>query len=132
MRATTRLGRNIETVFRLTPIQEGILYHSLMPEARGTYVQQYTSTLKGKLDKERFRAAWKTVIRRHPAMRSRGVGLKLVYTGHGPQPYNYDGQFRDAFPNIDHNRVTVSFRRDANHRFTRKDHRDELVSEIGG
>ncbi len=69
MGATTQLGRNIETVFRLTPIQEGILYHSRMPEAPGTYVQQYTCTLEGKTDEERFRAAWKTVIRRRPAMR---------------------------------------------------------------
>ena len=36
MGATRQLGRNIETVFRLMPIQEGILYHSLMLEAPGT------------------------------------------------------------------------------------------------
>ncbi len=61
---------NIEALFRLTPTQEGILYHSLLAPESGVYIQQYVCSIEGELDVDAFRSAWSAVSDRHPAMRT--------------------------------------------------------------
>lgn len=60
----------------------------------------------------------------------RGARLQLVFTGHGPQPYNYESQFADAFPTLAGEGVEVSYFPDATHTFTRVDHRRDLIDEV--
>ncbi|MEM8713685.1 MAG: condensation domain-containing protein, partial [Planctomycetota bacterium] len=61
---------NVEGIHRLTPTQEGILFHAVQGEQEGLYVQQFTCVLVGDLDVERFRTAWQATVDRHPGLRS--------------------------------------------------------------
>ncbi|QDV10111.1 Linear gramicidin synthase subunit D [Planctomycetes bacterium Poly30] len=61
---------NVESVYRLTSTQEGILFHAVQDEASGLYLQQFTAVLVGELDVERFRRAWDDTVARHPALRA--------------------------------------------------------------
>ncbi|MEH6824421.1 MAG: amino acid adenylation domain-containing protein [Motiliproteus sp.] len=63
-------SRNIESVYGLTSLQEGILYHSLGSEDPGVYLGQYSATLLGDLNAEMLRDAWDQVVIRHGALRS--------------------------------------------------------------
>ncbi len=61
--------RNIESIFPLTPMQEGILFHSLMTPDSGMYFEQFSCKIHGNLDVELFQSAWEQIINRHPALR---------------------------------------------------------------
>lgn len=61
---------NIEAIFPLNAVQDGVLYHTLYSPGSSLYVQQYVASIEGPLDPDRFESAWKTVIGRHQAMRS--------------------------------------------------------------
>lgn len=66
----TQPSRNIEAVHRLSPVQEGILYHTLLADDPGMYVQQYSCQLTGEVDSDLFRAAWDRVISEYAALRT--------------------------------------------------------------
>jgi amino acid adenylation domain-containing protein len=76
----TKLGRGkfvppagdgrVEDIYPLTPMQQGILFHSLYRRASGEYVEQFSCDLRGPLDVPAFRRAWERVISRHPALRT--------------------------------------------------------------
>ncbi|MER0239568.1 amino acid adenylation domain-containing protein [Fulvimarina sp. MAC8] len=57
-------------LFDLTPMQAGMLFHSLMEPDSGTYFEQCWCTVEGTLDEAAFVAAWREVIRRHEVLRS--------------------------------------------------------------
>ncbi len=62
---------NIEAVYALTPVQEGMLYHAIDAPGSGVYVNQFAATLRGgSLDAPAFQAAWAAVIARHSALRT--------------------------------------------------------------
>ncbi|KUL58504.1 non-ribosomal peptide synthetase [Streptomyces sp. NRRL S-1521] len=62
----------IDEILPLTPLQEGILFHSLAEDgARGLYVAQYTVPLEGPLDEARLRDAVRRTLVRHPNLRAR-------------------------------------------------------------
>ena len=63
-------GGEIEDVYPLSPLQEGMLFHSTLEPESGIYVQQLTCLLRGKLDVRAFEGAWTTVLERHPILRS--------------------------------------------------------------
>ncbi len=54
----------------LTPLQEGLLFHSLLEPASAAYCDQLAWTLSGELDTESFRRAWELLVERHGALRS--------------------------------------------------------------
>ena len=62
--------RNIETAYLLSPMQQGMLFHSLYAPESGVYVEQLTAELVGSLDVAAFRHAWQQVVDRHPILRS--------------------------------------------------------------
>lgn len=63
--------RNIESIYPLAPLQEGILFHTLMaPDDAGIYIPQMAYHLEGPIDRPRMRAAWQGVLARHSALRS--------------------------------------------------------------
>ncbi|MDJ0953253.1 MAG: amino acid adenylation domain-containing protein [Acidimicrobiia bacterium] len=66
----TTPGSNLEAIYPLSPVQEGILFHTLYSPEAPLYVQQYVSTIEGDLDVPEFRENWNTVIRRHQVLRS--------------------------------------------------------------
>ncbi|NLC71631.1 MAG: amino acid adenylation domain-containing protein, partial [Desulfuromonadaceae bacterium] len=62
-----RLYPDLETALPLTPLQQGILFHSL--ESPGAYQVQLCFRIEGIFDTQRFAAAWKEVLGRHQILR---------------------------------------------------------------
>ncbi len=61
----------LEDVWPLSPLQSGMLFHATFDEAApDVYEGQRALTLDGPLDADRLRAAWETVLRRHPILRA--------------------------------------------------------------
>jgi amino acid adenylation domain-containing protein len=75
----------IEDIYPLTPLQEGMLFHTLMAPGSGIYLMQDRFELQGRVDVAAFREAWDRVIRRHPVLRTgfvwetRSVPHQIVY-----------------------------------------------------
>ncbi|HEU4597136.1 MAG TPA: amino acid adenylation domain-containing protein [Pyrinomonadaceae bacterium] len=66
-----RRGRNIAEVYPLSPMQQGMVFHSLLEgQSGGAYFEQLHCRVEGALDAERFRAAWAALLRRHPILRT--------------------------------------------------------------
>ena len=62
--------RNIKAIYPLTPMQEGMLFHSLKDPDSGVYVEQMTARLRGPLDIDAFRRAWELMVTRHSVLRT--------------------------------------------------------------
>ncbi|UZW63316.1 amino acid adenylation domain-containing protein [Lysobacter enzymogenes] len=61
---------SIEDLHPLTPLQQGLLFHSLAAPDTGVYVNQMSCELGGELDIAAFRTAWLEVVRRHEIFRT--------------------------------------------------------------
>lgn len=62
--------RNVQNMYALTPMQEGMLFHALY-EAGGTaYLEQTMYRIGGRLDRAVFEATWNTVMARHDVLRT--------------------------------------------------------------
>ncbi|UZI26833.1 non-ribosomal peptide synthetase [Streptomyces sp. VB1] len=62
--------RNIEDVLPLSPLQEGMLFHSVHDEGPADlYVRQLAVDLHGELDRDRLYAAAEALLRRHANLR---------------------------------------------------------------
>jgi amino acid adenylation domain-containing protein len=60
----------IEDCYPLSPMQEGMLFHTLMNPVSGIYLMQQFYAWEGRLDREAFGRAWQRVIDRHPMLRT--------------------------------------------------------------
>ncbi|MFP3187007.1 MAG: condensation domain-containing protein, partial [Paraburkholderia sp.] len=60
---------NVADLYPLAPMQTGIVFHSLLGEQPGAYVNQLRVDIDG-LDCARFRAAWEAVVARHDVLRT--------------------------------------------------------------
>lgn len=60
----------IEDVFPLTPMQEGLLLHTLLEPGTGIYFMQDRYRIDSTLDVVRFDQAWRAVVARHEALRA--------------------------------------------------------------
>ncbi len=60
----------IEDVYPLTPVQEGMLFHTLADPEAGLYVEQFVCRLRGELDVAALGESWRRIVTRHPALRS--------------------------------------------------------------
>lgn len=66
-----RLSANaITDIYCLSPLQQGLLFHSLYAPNSRMYFQQKIFTLQGKLHIQAFQQAWQQVVNRHPSLRS--------------------------------------------------------------
>ena len=61
---------DVEAIFPLTPLQQGILFHVLLAPGSGLYVEQIRYSLRGRLDAPVLRRAWERVVARHPSLRT--------------------------------------------------------------
>lgn len=61
---------NIEDIYELSPVQKGILFHSLYAPELGLYFFQLSHTLRGNIDVVNFERAWQKVVDRHTALRT--------------------------------------------------------------
>src|SRR5215217_5135113 len=70
--------KEIEDFYPLSPMQEGMLFHSLYAPEVSAYINTFSNGLQGPLNVSAFQHAWQQVVNRHPALRSIFVreGLK--------------------------------------------------------
>lgn len=62
--------RNVESLYPLSPMQEGLLFHTLMNPGSGIYFMQYCYELQGVIDHDAFVQAWQQVVQRHQVLRT--------------------------------------------------------------
>lgn len=63
-------AENIQDIYELSSIQQGILFHCINDPKSGFYFVQKLFTLNGNLNFAAFDRAWKRVIDRHPSLRT--------------------------------------------------------------
>src|SRR3954471_2821134 len=61
---------NLEDLYQLSPMQLGMLFHTLEAPEAGVYFEQSVFTIEGGLDTSSFERAWQAVIDRHSILRS--------------------------------------------------------------
>jgi len=61
---------NIEDLYPLSPIQNGMLFHTLFAPGSGVYVIQVSCALRGDLNIKALEQAWQQVVQRHAILRS--------------------------------------------------------------
>ena len=61
---------NIEAIYPLTPVQDGILFHTLYAPEAPLYIQQYTCRIEGTLDVDLFQQSWQQVVDPHMCVSS--------------------------------------------------------------
>ncbi len=61
---------NIEDIYALSPLQRGLLFHTLYEPDVGIYVEQVSWTVEGEFRADTFRAAWERTVARHPILRT--------------------------------------------------------------
>jgi len=63
-------AENIQDIYELSPLQQGILFHSLYAPESAVYFVQLGYALHGNLNVEAFEQAWQEVATRHAALRT--------------------------------------------------------------
>lgn len=61
---------NIEDSYPLSPLQQGMLFHSLYAPGSGVDIEQIVCTLHENLNVSVFEQAWQRVMERHPVLRT--------------------------------------------------------------
>ncbi len=69
-------GRDVDDIYPLTPLQAGMLFHSLLDPTADAYVDQARMLLDGVRDPDAFAQAWQQVADRTPVLRT-----ELVWDG---------------------------------------------------
>jgi hypothetical protein len=62
--------KNIENIYPLSPMQEGLLFHTVMAPEAGVYMPQMVLHLDGEIDGRALEAAWRQAVARHSVLRS--------------------------------------------------------------
>ncbi len=82
---TLELGSDVEDVYPATPLQQGLLFHTLLGRTDGAYVNQLAVTIRGHLRVDAFVTAWTSVLARHAILRTGfewrhgGEALQIVH-----------------------------------------------------
>jgi amino acid adenylation domain-containing protein/non-ribosomal peptide synthase protein (TIGR01720 family) len=65
-----KFALNIEDIYPLSPMQEGMVFHSRYSESSGAYIIQMSCDMTGDFNPQSFQLAWDKVLNRHPSLRS--------------------------------------------------------------
>jgi len=81
MPKATVVKRDIEAIYSLSPMQQGMLFHTLYTPESGIYFEQTTFTIQGPFDVSAFEKAWQRVLDRHMILRTSFVwqGLDRIF-----------------------------------------------------
>ncbi|NSX08514.1 non-ribosomal peptide synthetase [Pseudomonas lini] len=60
----------IEDIYPLSPLQQGMLFHSLLHEDSGVYLMQDRYRIGGAIDEVAFLESWRQVVALHPSLRA--------------------------------------------------------------
>ncbi|GCF07282.1 non-ribosomal peptide synthase/polyketide synthase [Dictyobacter arantiisoli] len=63
-------NRNVESVYPLSPLQQGLLFHSVYEPVGGDHIIQTCFTIEGSLNVDAFVQAWQQVSERHAILRT--------------------------------------------------------------
>ncbi|MBE8997953.1 amino acid adenylation domain-containing protein [Nostoc sp. LEGE 12447] len=63
-------NKNIESIYPLSPMQQGMLFHTLYEPESGVYLEQFCLTLSGNIDIAVLQQACLRVVKRHPVLRT--------------------------------------------------------------
>ncbi|HEU4408791.1 MAG TPA: amino acid adenylation domain-containing protein [Polyangiaceae bacterium] len=63
-------NKDIEAIYYLAPIQQGLLFHAIEGGASDPYFNQAVFLLEGALEPEAFDRAWRAAVERHPILRT--------------------------------------------------------------
>ncbi len=63
-------NQDVESFYPLSPLQQGLLFHSLSEPDSGMYFNQTAIELRGRLNEEALRAAWQQAVDEHPILRT--------------------------------------------------------------
>ena len=75
---------NIEDIYPLSPMQEGMLFHDLAETGTGAYFEQYTCTYQGEVNVDALKRSWQRVLDQNPVLRTlviwerKGKPLQIV------------------------------------------------------
>ncbi|HVB37584.1 MAG TPA: amino acid adenylation domain-containing protein, partial [Vicinamibacterales bacterium] len=61
---------NLEDVYELSPLQQGLLFHAVRDTTGGAYLEQLSMVLRGPLDVRAFEETWRRLMARHAVLRS--------------------------------------------------------------
>ncbi|QFU93019.1 Linear gramicidin synthase subunit B [Amycolatopsis sp. YIM 10] len=64
------MPRTIKDIYPLSPVQQGLLFHTLSAPESGVYFEQFSVRLEGELNATAFRDAWDRLVHRHDVLRS--------------------------------------------------------------
>ncbi len=76
----TTSPNDVEAIYPLSPMQQGLLFHSLVSPHSGVYMLQFYCTLRGRLDEDLLEDAWRRVVERHAVLRT------FFVLDHGDKP----------------------------------------------
>lgn len=62
--------RNVEDIYELSPLQQGMLFETLYAPESGVYVAQLCIKLAGNLNIHAFQQAWQKLLNRHSSLRT--------------------------------------------------------------
>ena len=86
----------IEDIYPLSPMQQGLLVHTLLEPGSGIYFMQDRYIIDSEIDLPRFTAAWHAVVQRHDALRAsfslddEGQMLQIIHRDAAPQVQLHD------------------------------------------
>ncbi|WP_254207985.1 non-ribosomal peptide synthase/polyketide synthase, partial [Paenibacillus sp. AK121] len=83
----------LENVYALSPMQKGMLFHSLMEPDSGAYFQQASFDQKGRFDVAVFRQSLDLLTQRHEALRT---NFHRFETEHGQEPLQLVFRHKDS------------------------------------
>ncbi|MDF5721896.1 MAG: amino acid adenylation domain-containing protein [Rhizonema sp. PD37] len=61
---------DVEDIYPLAPVQEGMVFHANYDTTNGAYIQQVTAQITGIVDVVLFQKAWQLSIEKHPSLRT--------------------------------------------------------------
>ena len=70
MRSDKPVQHDIEDIYPLSPLQQGMLFHTLLHEDSGVYLMQDRYRLGGRIDEAALLDAWRQVVQTHPSLRA--------------------------------------------------------------
>nr|AGZ05276.1 McyB [Nostoc sp. 152] len=63
-------SKNVESIYPLSPMQQGMLFHSIYAPDSGVYCTQTLITICGAINVVAFKQAWEKVVERHSVLRT--------------------------------------------------------------
>lgn len=116
--------KDIEDIYPLSPMQQGILFHSLLTPDSGAYLPQVCMTLDDLTNIDAFQSAWQIVLQRNSALRTafqwelREQPFQVVYR-HVELPWEQQ-DWQEFSPTLQQQKLTTCLRAQRQVRFDLK------------